>query len=78
MSVRRARGAILRLVRSRPAAIAAGAALALPAAWLELNGRYSTWWLDGVSLVAGATGIALIWTGVTGLKPDWVDDPIEK
>jgi len=73
MIVRRARGAVLRLVRRRAVAVAAGVALALPAAWLEWSGRYATWWLDGVSLVAGATGIALIWTGISGLKPDWID-----
>jgi len=73
MIVRRARGAILRLVRRRFVAIAAGVALAAPAAWLEWSGTYATWWLDGVSLVLGATGVALIWTGMTGLKPDWTE-----
>lgn len=73
MIVRRARGAVLRLVRRRPVAIAVGTAMALPAAWLEWSGRYGAWWLDGASLVLGATGIALIWTGISGLRPDWIE-----
>ena len=74
MAVRRARGVILRVVRRRPLAIAAGVALAAPSAWLEFSGRYGAWWVDGLSLVLGATGAALIWTGITGARPDWVDD----
>jgi len=45
-----------------------------PAAWLELSGRYSAWWVDGLSLVLGATGAAVLWTGITGVRPDWVDE----
>jgi hypothetical protein len=71
--LRRARGALLRLVRRRALAIAVGAALALPAAWLELSGHYDTWWVGGLSMVLGATGVALLWTGVTGARPDWID-----
>ena len=74
MAVQRARGAILRLVRRRPAAIAAGLALAVPAAWLELSARYDAWWVSGLSLVAGATGAALIWAGLTGTQPDWIEE----
>ena len=51
MAVRRARGAILRLVRRRPLAVAVGAALVAPAAWLEFSGRSGAWWLDGLGLV---------------------------
>ncbi len=73
MAVRRARGVVLRLVRRRPFALAVGAALAAPAAWLELSGGSRAWWLDGLSLIVGATGVALLWTGLTGLRPDWID-----
>jgi len=73
MALRRARGMILRVVRRRPVAVAIGAALAGPAAWLEVRGGSSAWWLDGLALVAGATGVALLWTGLTGARPDWVD-----
>ena len=68
------RGALLRLVRNRPVALAAGAALLGPSAWVELGGHDATWWADGLSLVVGATGAALLWTGLIGLRPDWVDD----
>jgi hypothetical protein len=73
MALRRARGALLRLARQRPVAIAAGLLLAVPAAWVELFGRYDAWWIDGLALVFGATGIALMWTGITGASPDWVE-----
>lgn len=74
MALRRARGALLRLVRRRTAAVIVGLALALPAAWMELSGRYDAWWVEGLSLVLGATGIALFWTGLTGVSPDWIDE----
>jgi hypothetical protein len=74
MALRRTRGWMLRLVRRRALAIAVGLALAVPAAWVEFNGRYSGWWVEGLALVVGATGIAIFWTGLTGLAPDWIDD----
>jgi hypothetical protein len=73
MNVRRARGAILRLVRRRPLAVTVGAALVAPAAWLEFSGRSGAWWIDGLGLIAGATGAALLWTGLMGARPDWID-----
>jgi ABC-type uncharacterized transport system permease subunit len=73
MLFRRARGALLRLVRRRLVAVLVGVAVAGPAAWLELSGRYDAWWIDGVSLILAATGLALIWTGVFGSTPDWFD-----
>ena len=74
MAVRRARGALLRFVRRRPFAITAGGALVALAAWLELSGRYGAWWVDGLSLILGATGAAVLWTGVAGVPPDWLDE----
>jgi len=71
--MRRARGAVLRLVRRRRLAMALGLALALPAAWVELGAGDASWWLEGLSLVTGATGLALFWTGLTGASPDWVE-----
>jgi len=70
---RRVRGALLRVSRRRPVAMAIGAALAAPAAWIEVSGRYEAWWLNGLALVGGATGIALFWNAVSGARPDWVD-----
>jgi hypothetical protein len=45
-----------------------------PAAWVELRERSGVWWIEGLSLVAVATGLAIFWTGLTGPSPDWVDD----
>jgi hypothetical protein len=74
MALRRARGALLRFVRRRPVAVAAGALLVMLAGWLELIGHYGEWWVDGLSLVLGATGAAILWTGLTGARPDWIDE----
>ena len=64
---------LLRLVRRRGLSIAIGLALAVPAAWVEFGGAYASWWAEGGALVVGATGVALLWTGLTGLSPDWVE-----
>ena len=72
--LRRARGGVLRLVRHRALSIALGLLLAVPSAWLQFSGRANTWWVEGLSLVVGATGVALIWTGLTGVGPDWIDE----
>jgi len=72
MALRRARGALLRLVRRRRMAIVVGALLIGPAVWMELNGS-GAWWVDGLSLVIGATGAAVFWTGLTGGPPDWTE-----
>ena len=73
MALRRARGAILRLVRRRVAAMALGLVLVVPAAWIEFSGRYDVWWITGLALIVGATGLAIFWTGLTGPSPDWID-----
>jgi hypothetical protein len=54
--------------------MAVGFALAAPAVWVEATGRFSAWWVDGLALIVGATGVAIFWTGLTGAAPDWVDD----
>jgi len=71
-SLRRLRGALLRFIRRRRAAISVGLLLVVPSAWVEFSGATS-WWIDGIALVVGATGLALVWTGLTGLSPDWVE-----
>ena len=73
MTLRRVRGLLLRLVRRRMLAMLVGLALAVPAIGIELSSG-GAWWVDGLALVAGATGIAIFWTGLTGVAPDWVDD----
>jgi hypothetical protein len=70
----RARGATLRLARRRRLAAVVGAALALPAAWIEWSGRYGAWWVEGLALVVGATGLALMWTAATGVRGDWIEE----
>jgi hypothetical protein len=74
MSWRRARGVILRLIRRRPLAALVGLVLAVPAVWVEFFTQVDAWWVDGAALIAGATGIALLWTAVTGIVPDWIDE----
>lgn len=69
--IRRARGAMLRLVRRRLFSTVLGLLLVLPAAWIEMRGRVDAWWVEGLTLVLGAIGVALLWTGIFGLKPDW-------
>lgn len=50
-----------------------GGLLAAPAAWVEFGAANAPWWLQGISLIVGATGLALFWTGLTGPSPDWVE-----
>jgi len=71
--LRRVRGAILRFVRRRALATTIGAALVAPCAWVEISGRADAWWIEGLALVVGATGLALVWTGLVGVAPDWTD-----
>jgi hypothetical protein len=71
--LRRSRGALLRLARHRPLAAIVGACLVGPAAWIELGHDAGLWWLDGLALIVGATGLALLWTAATGVPPDWVE-----
>ena len=56
MSLRRVRGTVLRLVRRRLLISAVGVVLLLPAVWLESGAGHGAWWVDGVSLILGATG----------------------
>jgi len=73
MALRRARGALLRLVRRRSLAIGVGLALIAPAAWVEFTGQFDSWWINGLALVVGASGLAVFWTGLMGPSADWVD-----
>ncbi len=71
--LRRFRGFLLRFVRRRAAAVSVGLVLVLFACWVEIDGR-GPWWGDGLALVVGATGAAIAWTGLTGHRPDWIDE----
>jgi hypothetical protein len=72
--VRRLRGVVLRFVRRRRLAVVLGLALVIPAAWVEFSGRIDAWWIEALALVVGATGVALAWTGITGVAPDWIEE----
>ena len=72
--LRRLRGIVLRFVRRRPLAIAVGLALVIPAAWVEFFSGADVWWLNGAALIGGATGLAILWTGLTGVPPDWEEN----
>jgi len=69
----RARGALFRLLRRRRLALLVGLALVIPSAWVEVSGRFGAWWIDGVALVAAASGLALVWHAIVGASPDWIE-----
>jgi hypothetical protein len=48
-----------------------GLVMIVPSAYIQFGNGVDAWWLQGLSLIAGATGIALFWTGLTGVSPDW-------
>ncbi len=70
----RLRGIVLRLALDRKAAGAAGGALVMPAGVLWWGDYpWETWWTDGLGLVLGATGMALVVMALGGRQPDWID-----
>ena len=72
--LRRVRGALLRVVYSRPAASVLGGALTVGFLILRLvEFEWETPVSDGLGLVIGATGVAILWTAIGGRRPDWVD-----
>lgn len=73
--MRRVRGIWLRLAFRRPVALAVGAVLLAPALALMLDDySWESWITDGLALVLGGTGAALVLTGIGGRRPDWIDD----
>jgi hypothetical protein len=71
--MRRARGAVLRIVRRRALSIVLGLLLVGLAVWLEVWARVDAWWVEGTGLVTGAIGVALLWNAIAGTTPDWVE-----
>jgi hypothetical protein len=70
---KRARGWLLRLVLNRTAAIALGLSLLTPALWLLIQDLpWETSMTDGLGLIFGATGAALLFAGIGGRRPDWL------
>jgi hypothetical protein len=72
--MKKLRGALLRTVYARRAALAIGAALVAAAACLWLGDfDWETALTDGLALVAGATGAAFIVAGLQGRRADWAE-----
>jgi hypothetical protein len=71
---RRLRGWFIRLVLNRRLSIGLGLFLLAPAIWL-FAGDYpwETPVTDGLQLVLGATGVALLLAGIGGRRPDWIE-----
>jgi len=65
---------LLRLARRRLTSTITGLVLVVPAAWLNYSGCCGATWINGLSLVLGATGVAFLWTALTGVRPDWIDE----
>jgi hypothetical protein len=71
---RRLRGWLIRVVLNRTLSIVLGLMLLTSALWLFVGGY--TWEgpiTDGLELVLGATGTALLLAGIGGRRPDWID-----
>ena len=74
MYAKRLRGWLLRLALKRPVAIGLGLGLLVPAVWLMVQDlRWETPVTDGLSLILGATGAALLLAGIGGRRPDWLE-----
>jgi hypothetical protein len=73
-SGRRLRGWLIRLALNRPASIVLGLSLLAPAVWLFVGDyRWETPVTDGLRLILGATGAALLFAGIGGRRPDWIE-----
>jgi len=72
--MRRVRGLLLRLALARMLALVVGLLL-LASAILIAVGDYGwkNWITDGLGLIGGSTGVALVISSFTGRRPDWID-----
>ena len=72
---------LLRLALRRGPALVVGLLLLTPATVVTVGDYgWETWLTDGLALVGGATGAALVVTGLTGRRADWIDPdgPIDR
>ena len=65
--IKRTRGTVLRVAARPPAAVVVGLALFVPALAAALGDyRWESWITDGLSLILGGTGAALLLVGLGG------------
>ncbi len=79
--MRRTRGVLLRVALSRTPALVVGLVLLAPATVIAVGDYgWESWLTDGLGLIGGATGAALVLTGLAGRRADWIDQdkPIER
>jgi hypothetical protein len=75
MNLKRLRGCVLRCALKRPAAIALGLVMLAPAGWLLIEDLpWESPSTDGLGLILGATGVAFLFVGIGGRRPDWIDE----
>jgi hypothetical protein len=73
-TIRRFRGRLLRVAMNRAAATGLGLSLLAPAVWLLVQEfPWESAITDGLGLIIGATGAALVFAGVGGRRPDWIE-----
>ena len=73
-SLRRLRGSLLRIVFARRASAIIGGVLVATFVMLRIaTFPWESWLTDGLNLLIGATGIALLVTAMGGRRPDWIE-----
>ncbi len=72
--MRRTRGVLLRVALSRTPALVVGLVLLAPATVIAVGDYgWESWLTDGLGLIGGATGAALVLSGLAGRRADWID-----
>ena len=72
--MRRTRGVLLRVALNRTPALVVGLALLVPATVIAVaDYGWESWLTDGLGLIGGATGAALVLSGLAGRRADWID-----
>ena len=71
--MKRLRGALLRTVYARRAALTIGVVLVTAAMWLWFGDYGWETVTEGLALVLGATGVAFVVAGLQGRRGDWAE-----